>query len=453
MKVLADGETMTFVTSNQMLAESVPGAECVGFSNLGLHAAPFDPTAVEDGLLNLGFGERRAGLVIVDMSWGWETPAASANFDIWGSLCGKLAARGMRIVSVYDWHMLIGDQMLAALRGHRSFLSPSGLRENPFWLPPDYLSSATLREQVSFLLGRVVPDWADMTLAPASGEDAALGADPGWLSAGGVRPMEGLGRRWKIRCFGRLRVYTSAAEQIDWAPAGGAPRKTKALFAYLLQRGESGATAERIAELLWPDEADEAVKRSRLHHAVAMLRRVLGGKQFVVRRGDYYYLEAPPGTWVDIKTFEQFCRRAKALEKAGRNDAALSMLQAAERLYTGDLFEDILPEYVESEAEDWCLPQRIWFKDMALKVQRDMASILRREGRLRDALKHCRRALEMDPACEIVHAEAMRIFHAQNRREAMTRQYRQYLEALRSVGADTRHPPLKHVFEALSSGI
>jgi DNA-binding SARP family transcriptional activator len=265
--------------------------------------------------------------------------------------------------------------------------------------------------------------------------------------------MEGLGQRWKIRCFGRLRVYTSAAEQIDWAPSGGSPRKTKALFAYLLQRGESGAAADRIAELLWPEEPDEAVKRSRLHHAVAMLRKGLGGKQFVVRRGAYYSLQPPPGSWVDIKTFEQFCRRAKALEKDGRHEAALAMLQAADRLYTGDLFEDILPEYVENDTEDWCLPQRTWLKDMALKVQRDMASILRREGRLRDALTHCRRALEMEPACEIAHEEAMRIFHAQNRREAMARQYRQYLDALRAVGADTRHPPLKPVFEALSSGI
>jgi DNA-binding SARP family transcriptional activator len=203
---------------------------------------------------------------------------------------------------------------------------------------------------------------------------------------------------------------------------------------------------------LWPEEGDEAVKRARLHHTVAMLRKVLGAKSHVERLGDYYHLRLPPGTWVDIETFEQFCRRAKALERAGRHEAAFAMLLAADRLYTGDLFEDLPPEYLDGDGEDWCLAQRAWLRDMALKVRRDMAASLRRRGKLRDAIKHCRRALEMDPACEIAHEEAMRIFHAQGRHEAVVRQYRQYVDALRAIGGDAAYPPLQPVFQGLVSG-
>ena len=47
--------------------------------------------------------------------------------------------------------------------------------------------------------------------------------------------------RWKIRCFGRLRIYRNDGSQVNWEIAGGATRKTKTLFAYLLQKGGHGA--------------------------------------------------------------------------------------------------------------------------------------------------------------------------------------------------------------------
>lgn len=446
------GQSIVAITDSSHFFGLVNAGQSATFAAAGLNATPFDSSAIAEALHRRGKTAGEGSVLAVDMGWGIETAAASANFDIWGALCGDLAEQGLRIVSIYDWQMLTGDQILAALRGHPHFLAASGLQDNPFWLPNAYLATASLREQVSFLLGRVVPDWTAMVLTPGSGGQAATGTDPGWLPVADLTPMRGLGQRWKIRCFGRLRVYTSASQQIDWQISGGSPRKIKALFAYLLTRGEGGAPADRLAELLWPTGSDEEAKRARLHQTVAMLRKVLGGKAFVERRGDWYHLRPPPGSWIDIHTFEQFCRRAKALEREGRFDAAYAMLQAAERLYTGDLFEDLLPEYVESEVEDWCLPQRSWLRDMALKVHRDMAVMLRRRGKLRDAIKQCQCALDMDPACEIAHEEAMRIFHAQGRREAIARQYRQYTDALVALGSDTTHPPLQSIFQGLISG-
>jgi DNA-binding SARP family transcriptional activator len=452
LRPVLDAAPVVVISNNAAFPVQLGVSRTTSFREAGLDAAPFDPTTVGGALMEAINPTGEKTLLVVDMAWGLETPAASANFDVWGPFCSDLAAKGVRVVSAYNWHMLTGDQALTALRGHQHFLGGGGLRENPFWLPNDYLSTGSLREQVSYLMGHVVPDLAGIILPPGSDDQAAIGTDPGWLPAGEMGPMVGLGTRWKIRCFGRLRIYTSASRQIDWQVQGGSPRKIKTLFAYLLTCGESGARTDLLAELLWPEDADETAKRARLHQTVAMLRKVLGGKSHIERRGDYYHLRPPPGTWIDIHSFEQLCRRAKSLERAGQDDAAFSMLQAAERLYTGDLFEDLPSEYVESEIDDWCLPQRVWLKDMALKIHRDMAAILRRRGRLRDAIRQCQRALDMDPACEIAHEEAMRIFHAQGRFDAIGRQYRQYVGALHDLGSNTHSPPLQSVFLALTSG-
>ncbi|MGG7565200.1 AfsR/SARP family transcriptional regulator [Rhodovulum sp. DZ06] len=225
------------------------------------------------------------------------------------------------------------------------------------------------------------------------------------------------------------------------ASPGGAPKKTRTLFAYLLQKGEGGAHAEQIGELLWPEEgASEKTKRSRLHHTVAMLRKALGGREAVVRDGDFYRLALPPGSWIDIASFEQLCRRGLSLNRHGQHAAALRVYFAAERVCGGDLFADLPLDHVQSDTDDWRLPKRIWLREMALKLQHDMAGLLLREGRTGEALEHALKALAIEPASVAANIVAMRIFHAQNRVEAVHRQYRQYRAAAAAMGDGDSEP-------------
>jgi DNA-binding SARP family transcriptional activator len=176
------------------------------------------------------------------------------------------------------------------------------------------------------------------------------------------------------------------------------------------------------------------IKHTRLHHTVAMLRKTLGLPQSIIRTGDYYRLNAPLGSWIDINTFEQLCRKAMALFRKGELESAVLFYQAADRLYVGDLFENLPREYIESENENWCLPRRMWLKEMALKVQNDFTSLLLRMGRTREALDHCLKALAIDPASEGANDAAMNIFALQGRDEAIHRQYKQYQQAVMSMG-------------------
>ena len=430
------------VTDDPGFLSDLPNQARMDFSQAGLDDVPIKLAEVSERIQAAVGTTRPVSVVIVDMRWGTGTVSATANFERWGGLCDRIAEDAqVSIVSVYARSLMIEDQLLAALRGHSHFLAPSGLYDNPFWLPPAYQTGATISQQIGFVLGRLVPDYED-TLSQDDGE--ASGANPQWITVPRrLRPRVGKDDIWKIRCFGRLRIYLSDGSQIKWDIPGSAPTKTKTLFAYLLQRGEKGAPTDLLAELLWFDEPDETKKRKRLHHAITMLRKTLGGAGYVRRNGSYYTLVPPEGTWIDIATFEQVCNRAKVLAKADKFEDAVTLLDAADRLYSGELFEDLPAAYFENDMENWVVPKRTWFKDMALKVLRDKATILRKRGQFRDALASCQKALQMDPVCEIAHAEAMRIFHAQNRTEAIVRQYRQFLSAMHAMELEPETETLK----------
>src|SRR4051794_11965147 len=173
-------------------------------------------------------------LLVVDMSWGLETNSATANFEGWPALAEALAERPeLSIASLYNRRVLIDEQLLVALRGHPQLLTCAGLVNNPHWLPSRLQTRGALREQVDFWLGAIAPELRIGTMAAAL--HAAEGADPMWLlrrSAEEPATVHLDSRdRWKIRCFGRLRIYRNDGSQVNWDPPGGATRKTKTLFA------------------------------------------------------------------------------------------------------------------------------------------------------------------------------------------------------------------------------
>ncbi|MGC1505816.1 MAG: BTAD domain-containing putative transcriptional regulator [Sulfitobacter sp.] len=443
---------MLLVTDDPGFLSDLPSQIRLGFTHAGLDDIPIRLAEVSGCIQATLETTPAVSLVIVDMRWGAGTTSATANFERWGGFCDTIVENTqISIVSVYSRSLMIEDQLLAAMRGHSHFLAPSGLYDNPFWLPPAYQTGATISQQIEFVLGRLVPDY-EGTLVHADGE--ASGANPNWITVPRrLRPRVGKNEIWKIRCFGRLRIYLSDGSQIKWDIPGSAPRKSKLLFAYLLQRGEKGASTDLLAELLWSAEPDEHKKRKRLHHAITMLRKTLGGSEFIRRNGSYYTLVPPEGTWIDIATFEQLCNRAKVLSKVEKFEDAVTLLDAADRLYSGELFEDLPAAYFENDMENWVVPKREWFRDMALKVLRDKAAILRQRGNLRDALATCQKALQMDAVCEIAHAEAMRIFQAQKRADAIARQYRQYLSAMDAMELDPETDALERLRSELINSL
>ena len=433
--------------------------QSISAEELGFERVPISFARVETELV-ARLAETPPGTVLtVDMGWGLQTASATANFEGWMGIAEKLAAQsGRAIVSLYNRSLLIDEHLLSALRGHPAVLAPEGVVPNPHWLPPQLYARGTLREQVNFWLGGIAPSLVRNN--PHADRHAAEGADPMWMLSRRAEeptiPNEDVRERWKIRCFGRLRVYRADGGQVDWAVTGGATMKTKTLFAYLLQQGGKGARADDLADLLWPDAESAEGARNRLYHTVRCLRQALGDARaghaagYVLRDGTNYILVPPERSWLDISTFEQLCRQSQSHIKAGDLDEALICLRAADRLYTGDLFEDIPSEYVDDQERDWCWTRRYWLRDMFLKVQRDAARIYRTRAEYSAALTHCRKALVLDPLSEFAHEEAMQVFAAQGRREAIDRQYALYLDSLSRFDDRPRSTELTRLYRALS---
>jgi DNA-binding SARP family transcriptional activator len=439
------------ISENEDFLKTVPPARRITFVNASLDRAPIEQNAAIAKLLPRL--KRPTTSLIVDMRWAITNMEGISSLERWGAVASALAAQTRKpVISVYDQDLVVEEQMQTAFRVHRQFIAPSGVYTNPYWLPAAMLETSSLDEQLAFMLGSIVPDHQGLHLRRKGGEMLARGATPSWLPKSSAALGSGTANtRWHIHCFGKLRVFIGGRE-IDWRIAGSTPKKTRTLFAYLLQRGEKGAHADQLSELLWPGEAQEETKRARLHHTVAMLRKTIGYAESVLRNGDYYNLNPPSGSWIDIETFEQQCRRGLALFKKGEDAAALQLYLAAHQLYAGDLFEDLPREYAESEQENWCIPRRTWLQEMALKLQTDMTRALLKTGRTREALEHCMKALAIDPASESANAEAMRIFEAQGREEAIHRQYRQYVQAVKAVGA-TESPELKALHQKLTGRV
>lgn len=431
-------------------ALKLPGVERLSLAEAALDVAPIDPEEVLARLRGRLAGRPGLDALLMDMGWALVSAQGRAGTEGWGGVADRLAGQlGLAVVSLYPEDLAVEEQLQAAMRAHRQFASPGGLYDNPYWIPADLREAASLDEQLRFMLGRIVPDYRERAARRPAEQMFARGATPSWLGAEGPGlaspPSQA---RWHIHCLGELRVFVGN-RLVDWRIPGGSPKKTRTLFAYLLQSGDKGAHADQIGELLWPEDGSEEQKRARLHHTVAMLRKVLGQGQAVLRNGEYYRLNPPPGTWIDIDSFEQLCRRGLSLFKRNQLEAALRIYAAADKLYGGDLFEDLPLEYVESDAEDWCMARRIWLREMALKLQYDFAKVCQKSGRSREALVHCQKALAIDPTSEGAHAEAMRIFVAQGRIEAMHRQYRQYRAALAAIGAQ-EGAEIRHLYRELS---
>jgi two-component SAPR family response regulator len=434
----------------------------IGPEALGFERVPISLAATGRAIAERMAEEPKDAILAVDMGWGLHTASATANFEGWMGVAQELAqTTGCIVVSIYNRSLLIDEHLLAALRGHERVLTPDGVVKNPHWLPPRLSEQGTLREHVNFWLGGLSPSLVRNN--PFADRHAAEGADPMWLLRSQVKEpvffqQDTLRERWKIRCFGRLRVYRADGSQIDWAAAGGATTKTKTMFAYLLQQGGKGAQSDDLVDLLWPDAENLEAGRNRLYHTVRCLRQVLDGgggtkrgAASILRDGGRYVLVPPERSWLDISSFEQLCRQSQTHQKAGDADEALVCLHAADRLYTGDLFEDIPSKYVDDQERDWCWTRRYWLRDMYLKVQRDLARVYRMRAEYSAALNHCRKALALDPLAEFAHEEAMQVFAMQGRREAIERQYALYLDSLSRFDDRPRSEALVKMYRKLTA--
>lgn len=381
-------------------------------------------------------------LLLIDMSWLLYNPSAAGYQGEFEAALQELIIESLRLRAVCLYHLPMFPEGMAldAMRTHPRIHTDRGEFENPHFLLPQTFLSGNAAAKLHAWLGSLrllkSPD-APCALA-GSEQPRAQASSSGQARAPAaaeaiVIPQEpdGLGQRWKIRCFGPLRIERQDGTSVQWSLANGATLKTKTLFAYLLHCGAKGASSEEIADLLWPQSECLSKSLNRLYHTVHCLRMALSPElkcsresPYVLGHDRHYRLSLPQGTWVDVPMFEQLCHRGEKLLKADRIEDALVCYLSAERLYTGELLTDIPAEYTQNIDRDWCWSRRFWYEEIYVKLLAHISQIYRRLDDLERAAIYAEKALDIEPCFEPAHQELMHVFHLTGRRDAVERQYR-----------------------------
>lgn len=345
---------------------------------------------------------------VVDMNWALDDAAHLPQYE--AQLNEYFAELPLAVLCQYERGRFSEDVLLDVLRTHPVVFVGDQPRDNPYYLPRDVFLSGNQRDEFCWYLsklGQSKPERQDAS--------AYLPLGPGG---------------WQVYCLGELRVLRDG-KPVVWDTAHGATRRVKALFAYLLEQGGNGASKEKLADLLWPDESALERSLSRLYHTVHALRMALepdlataDASRCVLSDEDRYVLALPRGAFRDSEAFESLCRRGERAYKAREDDQALDYYLPAESLYAGDLFSDIPGTCAERLDDDWCWSRRYWLRDMYLKLMLHLAEIYLRRSGISNALHYWQRALKLDPCCEEAHRGMMRAFHRAGRPDALARQYR-----------------------------
>lgn len=449
-----------------------PAASAASPQEVQLLDKPFSLSRIEASLVaRLGSEGRtpQRTVLVVDMDWLLQAASAMANGAMWGTLIERLLNFGtLGCLSLYHRRHLPERELLAGLHAHAAVLAADGCRANPYQLPAEASvspgSAYASQMRVDHWLGRLSPTLraerrerpptAEGSEAPLSGGElhemlqARLSEPDEMLSPAGPVQHE----RWKVRCFGSLRVYRFDGQPIQWhredrPGKAGATRKLRGLFAMLLLAADRGASAAELVEVLWPEAHAPERALNRLHHTVNELRRCLlppalaaRGRiaprehPYLVRQDQRYFLRLPPNSWIDVEEFPQLCRQGGDLLAEGREREALICFESALKLYTGDLFADLPSSLTEGADADWCASTRAWLRELSLKVHGDCARVYRERGSLLQAAAHGHTLLAQDPASSFAHAELMRLHALQGRREALERQFQLYRQTLLAAG-------------------
>jgi len=446
-------------------ANAIPDAAVVSLGDLALDKAPVLIAQVirrVRQLVEATIAGGSAGLLLLfDMSWLLRVPSGIAQHGEFEAALQQLMLEDFRLHTMCLYHLpkFPEGMVLDAMRTHPRVRIKHGEFENPHFLPPQaFLSgdtAAKLQSWLNTLRPVTRPRRPARARRPQRFHPITISHKESIVPPGNIneqaRPIRSAAaQNWKIRCLGNLRIYREDSSPVRWSAANGATIKTKALFAYLLYRGASGASADDLADLLWSQAEDMNQSLNRLYHTVHCLRMTLSpnlkhsrASPFVLGHDHHYRLALPEGTWVDVPIFEQFCRRGEKLLKTGQLEDALACYLSAEALYSGSLLSDIPPEYAENTERDWCWSRRYWLEEIYVKMLTQMSSIYRQIEDPQRAIAYAEKALQLEPCFERAHQELMYSFSSMGRRDAIERQYRLCVNALRrqegrAPSADTR---------------
>jgi DNA-binding SARP family transcriptional activator len=224
----------------------------------------------------------------------------------------------------------------------------------------------------------------------------------------------------KIRLFGKFSVHN------DNQPAPGFDAyKEQELLSYLLLHRNRPHSRETLAGLLWGDVPTEKSKkylRQALWHIQAALDAGLGGGTVLSVEHDWVQLNACDALWLDVEVFERAFMPVRDRRGADLNGERLAALQAAVKIYRGDL--------LEGWYQDWCLYERERLQNMYLVMLDKLMCFCEERGKFELGQHYGSLVLRHDRAHERTHRQLMTFQYLSGDRTAALRQFERCAAAL-----------------------
>jgi DNA-binding SARP family transcriptional activator len=175
---------------------------------------------------------------------------------------------------------------------------------------------------------------------------AARGSDlqASLTSGGDLEPLT-------IHALGPMRVERLGQPIEAWGGPKAGSRQAEAIFAFLFDRRDRGATKDEILEVVWPD-VDVPHADLAFHRTLAGLRDVLepgrprrSPSAAITFHHDRYHLNPELVAWSDVAEFDALI---KAAGETSDEAEAVDLLHRARALYRADFLDDC-PFYGEGE--------------------------------------------------------------------------------------------------------
>jgi hypothetical protein len=184
--------------------------------------------------------------------------------------------------------------------------------------------------------------------------------------AGATSPPPGL----HVFALGSLRAELDGDPVRRWGGEKAGSRQAEAIFAFLFDRGDRGASKDEILELVWPDvdldRADVAFHRTMLglRSILKPGRRSRGSAGPIAFHNDRYRLEPSVIAWSDLGEFDRLLADAAR----GEPVETVGILEQARALYRGDFLDDC-PFYGDSaQVEDRRTDVRRRYVDVLIEL-------------------------------------------------------------------------------------
>ncbi len=209
-----------------------------------------------------------------------------------------------------------------------------------------------------------------------------------------------------IRSFGSIeirsqnRVLTTA----DWMS-----QTARDLF-LLFVANPMGLTKGEVGLIFWPDSSSSQLKL-RFKNAIYRMRHAIGS-DVVLYQDDIYLFNQLIDYEYDVKNFITAIKNARETKHIEKKREFLSR---AMKTYQG--------EYLPSFDADWVISDREKYQEMYTHAAQELAGIYLKEGKLEEALRIAKTALEHNPYFEPLHRISMQAYAARGDRASVSRQY------------------------------